>query len=255
MDNIKITYKKEKREFPKNTSVVDIIKTFDELFDEKFLGIKVENSVKKWNEKITKDSEFVPFDDSDSTGNKIYQAGLKYIFIVAVKDLYGKEAQVSFLNSLDKGLYTAINVPGKTIEHKDLDDIYNKMKEISNQNLVFERITVEKKEAINYFIKINESEKAKNIKNIAGNTITLYKLNSYYNYFYNDMPYSTKVINRFCLDFISDNKIVLTFPTIKSKGIVLKYNHFPKTLNNFEIYRNWIEHLNLRYISNVQQTK
>ena len=67
------------------------------------VGAKVENVVVDFDTHIDKDAHIDFFDYTDLAGNKMYQAGLKFIMIIAARELWGKT--VSFKYSIDKGIY------------------------------------------------------------------------------------------------------------------------------------------------------
>jgi hypothetical protein len=97
-------------------------------------------------------------------------------------------------------------------------------------DLLFEKITVHKKEAISFLLKMGEIEKAKNIQNLSNSTVVLFKLKSYFNYFYTDLPNSTKVINKFKLDLVDNYHIILRFPTSRSNNEIPEYKNYAKTM-------------------------
>ena len=52
---------------------------------------------------------------SDRIGQKIYMKGLEYVYINAIKDLFGDKVKVYIKHSLDKGIYTELSMK------KDID--------------------------------------------------------------------------------------------------------------------------------------
>ncbi|HOP65546.1 MAG TPA: hypothetical protein PLX66_00760, partial [Bacilli bacterium] len=201
-------------------------------------------------EKIRNNCEIKFIDVNDINGQSMYLAALKYIFVVAVKELYGKDADVGFLNSLDKGLYAKLNI-GEDLTLEVINKITDKMQEIIDMDLLFEKITAHKKEAINFLLRNNETEKAKNIQNLSNSTVVLFKLKTYYNYFYTDLPYSTKAINKFKLDLDDSNHLLLRFPTARSNNEIPGYKKYNKTLESFRNYRSWLNNLNIDYVADL----
>ena len=100
------------------------------------------------------------------------------------------------------------------------------MKEIVKKDLPITKVTIDRIEAMKYFIEIGNQTKADTLKYNTDNYITLYRLGSIYDYFYNKMPPSTGKLKDFDLTYIKDNGFTLRFPTVyindKIKRLLLK---------------------------------
>ncbi len=250
MNNIEITFNNQfKKSFKRPLYVKDLIEYYIDYTNEKIMGISIDNTVKKANEEITKNSNVFCITKNNVYGNKMYQAALKFVLYVASLELWGKETKVYFCNSIDKGIYIKI-IKKEKFTKDDSVKLKKKMQEIIDENLPFERLIIEKKQAIKYFLNYGEDEKCKNIKNLASNTVTLFKLKNYYNYFYTELPHNTKVLTSFDIEYRLSN-IILIYPTISSNDKLPEYHHFKKTLDSFENYRNWLHKLNVSYVSDL----
>ena len=68
---------------------------------------------------------------TDRIGQKIYMKGLEYVYINAIKDLYGSKSKVYIKHSLDKGIYTELDIK-KDVDKSVIASIKKRMIEISN---------------------------------------------------------------------------------------------------------------------------
>ncbi len=229
-----------------DTTLIDILKQKDP--DNDVVGIKINNELVFYDEKIENNDSIDFLYPTDIDGNKIYKSALKFVLIVALKEIYSQQVEVVFQHSIDKGI--CFNILNAT--SIDLNKIKNKMDEIIKANYLFEKVTVTKKDAIAYYHKTNELEKAANIQNISNIYVKLYQLNGYYNYFYTSMPYSTACLKKYDIVHIKDNKFVLLFPMIGSNA-PLSYHHYPLNMAAFSVYDAWIETLGLPYVCNVNK--
>lgn len=211
------------------------------------VGIKINNELSSY-EDIVEVNDRVDFLYAyDNDGNKIYKSALKFILIVALKELYGSNIVVKFQHSIDKGICFTI----EGINKCDINNIKLKMQEIVNSNYLFNKVNVNKKDAIKFYYQKKEYEKALNIQNISNSLVILYNLNGYFNYFYTSMPYSTGCIKYFDIIHIKEQKYVLLFPIIGKSDCVLSYHHYPLNMNAFTIYDKWIEELGINYVCDV----
>lgn len=240
----------EEGDFESGISLLELSKYYQDRMDNPILAAKINNIVYPLNEKIRKGTQIDFIDVNDINGQSMYLGAIKYIFIVALKELYGEAADAYYLNSLDKSLYTEVRVNEKLNEEK-ITIIKDKMQEIIDLDLTFEKIVINKKDAVNYLYQIKETEKAKNIQNLSNSTVVFYKLKTYLNYFYVDLPLTTGVINKFDLKLIDFNHLVIMYPNARSNDTIPNYTHYDKTLNTFNAYRNWLNLVNSSYIPDL----
>lgn len=196
---------------------------------------------------IEEDSELEFIHIYDKVGGKIYRAGLQFVYIVALKELYGDKVDVRIKHSLDKAIYTTIN--GK-LTAKDVNNIKKRMQQIIDLDVEIKKIAVSKKKAIEYFEKNKENEKVELYKQISNNYVTFYELLGYYNYFYYFLPYSTGILKIFDLKFVKPNGIVLMYPKGKD-NVIPPYHHYEKVLNIFKDYEEKMAKVGVSYASDI----
>lgn len=240
----------ETSSYPIGITLLELSKIYQAKMVNPILAAKINNIVTPLTEKIKNNCSINFIDVNDLNGQAMYLAALKFILVASVKEVFGINTAVEFLNSLDKGLYTKIKL-GEPLNSLMLQKIIAKMTEIINADLMFEKITVHKKEAINFLLKMGEIEKAKNIQNLSNSTVVLFKLKNHFNYFYTDLPYSTRVINKFKLDLVDDDHVILRFPTARSNNEIPEYKKYTKTLECFQNYRNWLAKVKVPYVANL----
>ena len=212
MNKITITFRNNRqKEYEKGTTYYEISK---EIKNPKnpILGVKINNEISSLDTKALQNAKVSFFDVQDLAGYKMYQSALKFIFEVAVKELY-PECEVHFLHSVPKGILSEIITP-ENLTNKELNEIKAKMAEIVSSKELFQKYNILKKDAYNYFLANNEIEKAKNIQNISNEIVTLYKLRNKINYYYNFMPHDTGSITKYDLIYIGKNRIILVCPSL-----------------------------------------
>ena len=250
MENIIITCNGVEKTFKINTTYYDISKEFD--INKNVLGVKINNEVFSLSD-LAKESANVNFIDvSDITGNKIYKCGLQFIFEVALKEEF-PDLDITYQHSVPKGFLGEI-VGDKMITQEDLIKIKNRMAQIVSDDLPFKRLNIKKKEAIDFYEKMKEFEKAENIQNILDEIVKIYELKGKYNYFYNDMPYSTGSITMYDIIYLGRNRLVFMIPGKNSGGTLPEYIHYDNIINSFLTGKNWLETLNMRYVTSINKT-
>ncbi len=238
MDNIiKVNFKDgSNREIVKNIRCIELAKEYQNQFRYDIIAAKMNNAIVELNTKITTSCNIEFLDLSNSDGNQVYIRGLKYLFIKAVKDVLGDNTKIVIEHSIDKGIYCEISY---SLTEELVRAIENKMKELVLKNISFERLSVNRKEAIDYFKKSNRLDKVGILNFMTQTNITLYKFDNLYDYFFGEMPLSTSYIKMFELTYIAPCGIVLRFPTIYSLDSIPKYVHHQKLFDVFREYDEW----------------
>lgn len=185
----------------------------------------------------------------DRYKHKLYQSGLKMVLYVSVRELF--KCDVLFLHSLDKGLYCQI-LSDTRLNSEDISRLKDKMTEIINANYKITRKVVTKKDAYDYYIKTKELEKAGNIQNLNGKTVTMYELMGYYNYFMSDMVESTGELSKFGITYLNSNDLILSCP-INDDMSVPSYNSQEMILKSFSDYKLWSSLLNVNYVADLNK--
>lgn len=251
-DKIKIVYNNGKELYvDKNTKIIDIVKLLPPQIKTRVVGSKIDNAIVSMDTKLKRDTVINFIDSNDLAGYKMYQAGLKFVFLAAVYDIFGKEIGVSFDHSIMRGMHITIN--GLQITNKEIIRIKERMTKIISDDLRILKMNVLSKEMVEFYKKENKIPNCYNVLNIDDALVTLYKLENYFDYFYVEMPYSTGCLSRFDLVALNDSEVVLLFPTPRSKNEVPSYVHYEKVIECFKNEKNWLKSLDIPYVYQVNK--
>ena len=250
MEKVKVTFQDNTiHEYEKEVSFYEISKDIDM---NNIMGFKIGNEVFSLDCKATNDCKIEFINTNDIIGNKIYKAGLKFLFEVALLETF-PELEISYEHSVPRGMLGVVS-GNKILTQDDLNKIKSKMADLIEEDEKIEKINVSPKEAIKYYQVTNELEKASNIQSISDKMVTLYKLHNRLNYFYSIMPYSIGSIDKYELIYLGNNRIVFLFPSVNSNGIVPEYVHYDKIIDSFLEGKKWLDNLNMPYISDLNKT-
>ena len=249
MENVKVTFNDNTvHEYPMGTLFYTASKDFAM---ENIVGYKINNEVFSLDNKILEDVKIDFINTDDLIGNRIYKAGLKFLFQVALDEVFAG-FDISFEHSVPRGMLGVIH-GDKILTHEDISLIKHRMSKIIVENDIIQKLNVSPKDAIKYYKEKLEYEKANNIQNISDKVVNLYKLKGKINYFYSLMPYSTEALNKFEIVYLGNNKVILLFPTTRSKGMVPEYVHYDKILESFSSGKKWLDNLHMSYITDLNK--
>ena len=251
-DKIKIVYNNGKElEVDKNTKIIEIVKLLPPQIKTRVVGSKIDNAIVSMDTKLKRDTVINFIDSNDLAGYKMYQAGLKFVFLAAIYDIFGKEIEASFDHSIMRGMH--ITIKSLQITNKEIIRIKERMTKIINDDLRILKMNVLSKEMVEFYKKEKKIPNCYNVLNIDDALVTLYKLENYFDYFYVEMPYSTGCLSRFDLVALNDSEVVLLFPTPRTKNEVPSYVHYEKVIECFKNEKKWLKSLDIPYVYQVNK--
>lgn len=233
---IKIECKNIIKEYPENTPLSEVANSFQSGYNFPIMVAKVDNVIEELTYNISKKCNIDFYDRSSTFGHTVYSHGVHFLMIVAMKKILGNDAEVIIQHSIDKGVYCEIL--NKEINKEIIKQIESKMYELVEQDYNFIKLSVSRKDAMEFFRKKKQFDKVNVFKYISNTYINLYRLDEYYDYFFSEMPYSTKVLDEFKLTYIKDNGFVLSYPSIHNPKYTEDYSHHKKIFDAFLDYTN-----------------
>lgn len=201
---------------------------------------------------LSTDCEIEFLDIRTQVSKLIYQNSLNLLYIKAVKDVL-PDCEVEIETALSKGIYTEVRRNGKlvNVSESKIEKIQERMHQLVEQDLPFNREVVSRETAIE-FLKANNREERMYLLESAPHLekVKFYSLDGYKDSFYGSMVPSTKYIKRFVL-------------TKYRKGILLRFpqpdnpNEIPELIDEkklFDAYleqSEWDELLGVKYVSEL----
>lgn len=246
-DIITITFDKDKTvKVKRGTTYLSLSEL--STYKERALGVMKNNEIFSLSDRALEDETIEFFDARSIEGAKIYKAAVKFIFEVALKTIT-PNSDVHYLHSVPGGMLCEVEYKD-TLTIENLSRIKQEMASIIDHNEQFIKYNISKKDAIKFYKENGTLEKAANV-NIYDNIVTIYKLKKYLNYYYVNMPYSTKYIKQFDIKHLGDNRIVLLYPSNFTNGRLPEYVHHENIIKSFYEGQTWLKRLNTPYVSDL----
>ncbi len=251
MKDIKVSFRGRDIYVKEGTTYKEVGDLLKREFDFDILACCANNSFVDLDDEIKQDCIVDYYDRSSIVGNRVYSSCCNFILFVAIKHVLGNDAKLVCQHSQDKGVYCTIE--NAFINEDVIKNIENEMHNIVNADLMFEKMTVSRMDAIKYFKQMGQDDKANVLKYISNTYINLYKLDNIIDYYYSRMAYSTKAINRFTLNYIGGNGFVMQLPDLANPEVVLDYYHYSKIFDKFQEYNDWGTDLGITSAADLNQ--
>lgn len=256
--SIKVTVKTnlntivDHRQVEEGTSLEDLVNEYRSKIPYRILIAKVDNAEEELNYIITKPCTIEFFDMRTPMAKMVYQRSLTLIYLKAIWDVLGEDAETRIYYSISKGLYTEIKA-GCQISDEVITAIEKRMWEIVDEDLPITRLMVTKEDAINLLNKYGWSEKGQLLE-YADNVhyIAFYELDGYRNYFYGHMVPSTRYIDKLDLKRYREG-IILRYPHPNDPNSLPKYCEDGKLYDAFADSRGLGRMLGVSYIKDLNK--
>lgn len=249
---IKVSFRSgEVKEFDAGVTLYEVSNAFKHYYNYPILIGTVDNDLVELSEKLNRSCSVDFFDRSSEVGNQIYARTTQFLLILAVKELFGENIDVSIEHSIDKGYYCEIN--GMEIDKPIVRNIEDKMREIVNENILINKISVSRLDAIKFFEKKRQLDKVRVLKYISNTYINLYHAKNLYDYFYGKIAYETGQIDEFKLTYIKDNGFVLSHPTYYNPEFTFDYVHHQRLFDKFLDYTKWGRRVGISNASDLNE--
>ncbi len=209
---------------PTGTRIDELARKYSHLCKHPIMAAKIGNSIYEITRKLNKDCEIEFLDVSDKDGLRIYTRGVLFVLFMAVRNLW-QDVRLFIHHSLGAAL--VCDLEGKEVNPEVLSLLKKEMQRIVDEDLPFEKDTIDKFEAIEMFRQDGQLMKSKLFKYRKKSTVNIFRCAGYFNYFYGYMPSSTGSLGVFDLLPYRD-VFALNLPTTHSPGEVPEFVDYPK---------------------------
>ena len=216
------------------------------------LGAYVNNKVQSLGYKVylSKIVEFI--DISNPNGRRMYALSLMFVMYKAVKELFPK-ADLYINHSMINGYYSEVNGIDEGLKETYIKLIKDKMQEIIDKDITFERSQLQAQEAIELFRKVGLETKANLIETTNRLFADIDCLDDTINSFYYSLVPSTSYLKVF--DLVPfDKGMILLMPDKKNPEIVSdNKDKQTKMFSVFREYEQWVKILGTPYVSELNK--
>ncbi len=162
------------REYPKGVKGSEIASSISEGLARNALAIEVNGEVWDLSREITADAEVKILTWNDSGGKNTFWHSSAHLLAEALESLY-PGVKFGIGPPVENGFYYDVDLGDREFGEDDLAAVEAKMKELSKKESVYQRESVSKQQALEYFGKKGDPYKLELIRDLEDGKITFYK--------------------------------------------------------------------------------
>lgn len=242
---------KKTKSYKLGTSLAAIVEDQKIELDYPVLGAMVNNQLEELHYEIYKPKTIEFIDITHVDGRRMYMRSLSFILIKAIKELY-PDRKVKIEHSISKGYYCEIEGIKKEELLQTTSDVENKMRQIIEKDIVFERKEIRVEDALEIFKEKGFSEKHLLFTTCPQFYTSVYYLNDCVDYFYGYLVPSTGYIKVFGLVNYFDG-MLLRLPHRRNPNELRPIVQQNKMFDIFQEFKTWGDIIGVGSIGSINK--
>jgi len=244
--------KVNEHEVEEGTSIEELLNEYRSDLPYRVLIAQVDNVEQELSYVINKPCTIELLDLRTPMAKMVYQRSLTLVYLKAIWDVLGEDANTNIYYALSKGLYSEIECD-REINDAVITKLEKRMWEIIDANAPINKFVVTKTEAIKLLDKYGWEKKSELLE-YSDNVhyIAFYELDGYRNYFYGHLVPSTKYVDKFDLRRYKGG-IILRYPHSNNPNLLPDYEEEDKLYDAFTDAKNLGKTLGISYINDLNK--
>ncbi|MFN4189484.1 MAG: nucleoside kinase [Pseudothermotoga sp.] len=250
---LKIKDTNEELTIEQGEKLIDHLSRYAKDHETPIVAAKVDNAIVELNKPLDRGGVVEFIDLSTMDGLRIYQRGVLFLLHMVLKELY-RDYQLWVLHSIGNALYCELRKNGerKSFTDEDVSRIKNRMCQLVQENIPFEKREFYKNEAFEIFSSQGDVDRIRLFKFRKKKTIKLYRCLEYYDYYYGYMPPSTGYLKYFDLESQKDG-LLLILPDRSDPKNIKRPNPLPKLSSVFLEYARWLDVIGINTVADLNE--
>ena len=230
----------------RNAPVGDFLKILPESEGPPIVGAIVNGELRELTFPIKMDAKVRPVTMGEADGMRIYRRSLVFLLETAFAAMF-PESAVRIDHSVAFGGYYCHVSQRPPLSLEELSSLENKMRQLVEDDLLFERLIMPLEEAKRFFQEVGEEDKVRLLAHRQKDYLTLYKLGQHLDYHHGYMVPSSGYLRWFKLSPAGEG-FTLRFPRRHAPTQLLPLPGYPKLRNTFRQYGNWLRLLGINSV-------
>jgi threonyl-tRNA synthetase len=164
-----------KRDYPSGVTPMEVASSIGEGLARQTVAAKVDGELVDVQKQIAADANIELVTLSSDEGLGVYRHTAAHVMAQAVKELFGKDVQVTIGPAINDGFYYDFYCPNHTFTPDDFERIESRMKDVIKQDLPIVRSELSSAEAVAMFKAMGEDFKVELIEDLGAETVSLYR--------------------------------------------------------------------------------
>ena len=227
----------------RGTQVGEFLQKVKDDFAAPIVAAIINNEIHELTFPIEIESRCQPVTMDTADGARIYRRSLVFLLEVSFTELFPK-GRLNIDHSVSSGGFYCEVTGRETLSERELDRLKVHMQKMITEDHPFIRKEIPIQEAINYFKQRGYEDKTRLLAYRRKDYLTMYSILDQMDYLHGYMVPSTGYLKWFDLGLVSGG-FLIQFPRRHSPTTLEPMGDYPKLLNTFRQYGDWLETLSI----------
>lgn len=249
--NVKVTVGDVVREYPMDTSLLDISRDFQKDYKDDIILAFVDNKLRELFKTVKKDCTIKFVTTSDDAGHKTYMLGMILVMLKAFYSEFGAEnvEKVSVEYSIGNALYCDYSGKEPLSEEK-IQRVKERMQDYVKRDIPFMKRSIGTDDAIELFRFYRMYDKEKLFRYRRVSKANIYNLDGFEDYYYGYMPPSCGMLKYFDLK-LYDKGFLLILPRKSSPSQLQPFVPQEKLFHTLKESNQWIKMMGVENVGSL----
>lgn len=211
----------------------------------------VNNRIRELTFPLTKNSEVVFLDLKDRDAVRIYEATLRYVIAMAVRNLY-PNVTVKFNYSVSRAILGVLENLDQKIDRNIIKSIDSEIKRLVELDLPIIRKNMDLEEAMELYKSSGNLDKVAILKYRDEDKVNMYTCDQYFNYMFGYMLPSTGYLTKYALSLYHPG-FIIQYPRSELGGVIPPFDDAPIFSKTIKEATKWGKLIGGEYISKLNQ--
>lgn len=229
---------------PRGTQIGEFLAQVKDDFSAPIVAAIINNQIHELTFPIEIEAHCQPVTMDTADGARIYRRSLVFLLEMVFAELFPK-GKLYIDHSVSSGGFYCEVAGREALSQPEIDSLKSHMQKLIEEDHPFTRQEIPIQEAIEYFRQRGYEDKLRLLKHRNKTYVTLYSLHGQMDYMHGYMVPSTGYLKWFDLKLAEDGGFLLQFPRRHAPTHLEPMGNYPKLLNTFRQYGDWLETLNI----------
>lgn len=228
---------------PRGTKVGEFLARVKDDFPAPIVAAVINNEIHELTYPIKFESNCIPVTMDTADGARIYRRSLIFLLEIAYSQCFDR-GYLIIDHSVSSGGYYCEIKEREPLTQPELDTLERQMRKLVAEDRPFDRREVPIQEAVDYFAGHRHEDKLRLLRHRRKEYLTLYTFDGQMDYMHGYMVPSTGYLQWFAFKRVNGG-FILQYPRRHSPTKLEPLGDYPKLLNAFRRYGDWLETLRI----------
>jgi len=228
---------------PRGTQIGEFLAQVKDDFSAPIVAAIINNQIHELTFPVDAEAHCIPVTMDTADGARIYRRSLVFLLEMVFAELFPK-GNLNIDHSVSSGGFYCEVAGRGSLRQTELNSLKAHMKKLVEEDHPFLRKEVPIQEALDYFKKRGYEDKLRLLKHRRKDYLTLYTFNGQMDYMHGYMVPSTGYLKWFNLKLVNGG-FLIQFPRRHAPTQLEPMGNYPKLLNTFRQYGDWLQTLNI----------